>query len=186
MRVPTGAFAAAGLLLFAITSFAVGVTGGGGSVGSHPAGGGDASCSQDGAAPAQIPGTRCTRERPERCTRAGEGNNAPVVELKASEQKIVLSCKEGTPSADCMPSASQQVQLTAEAKDPDEDTLLYTYSATGGRATGDGANVTWDLTGLRPGTYTATVEVDDGCGCVAFHSVRVKVETCGGCDSPLR
>lgn len=110
----------------------------------------------------------------------------PSVELKASEQKIALGCREGAPSADCAPSASQQVQLQASATDPDGDTLLYTYSATGGRVAGLGAEVAWDLTGLRPGTYTANVEVDDGCGCVAFASVRVKVETCSGCDAPLR
>ena len=54
------------------------------------------------------------------------------------------------------------------ATDPDGDTLLYSYTVTGGRITGEGANVSWDLTGVQPGTYTSTVEVDDGCGCVAF------------------
>jgi hypothetical protein len=62
--------------------------------------------------------------------------------------------------------------------------LLYTYSTTGGRITGDGANVSWDLTGVQPGTYPSTVEVDDGCGCVAFSSTTVTVAGCTNCVPP--
>ena len=29
---------------------------------------------------------------------------------------------------------------------------------------GTGSNVTWDLTGVPPGTYTITAKVDDSCG----------------------
>src|SRR5205085_1059515 len=75
------------------------------------------------------------------------------------------------------------VALSATATDPDGDTLLYTWSTTGGRVTGDGPNATLDLTGASPGTYTVTVEVDDGCGCVAFTSTTVTVNVCG-CVSP--
>jgi hypothetical protein len=62
--------------------------------------------------------------------------------------------------------------------------LLYTYTTTGGRVTGDGANVSWDLAGVQPGTYTATVEVDDGCGCVAFSSTTVTIADCSDCIPP--
>jgi hypothetical protein len=34
----------------------------------------------------------------------------------------------------------------------------------GGRIVGTGANVSWDVSGLAPGTYTITAGVDDGCG----------------------
>ena len=87
-------------------------------------------------------------------------------------------------SSSCTPSANQQVQLSANATDPDGDTLLYTYTVTGGRITGDGPNTTWDLSGVTPGTYTASVEVDDGCGCVAFSSTTVTVGSCEGCIPP--
>jgi len=76
------------------------------------------------------------------------------------------------------------VSLTTVATDPDGDTLLYTYSTTGGRITGDGPNVTWDLSGVAAGTYTSTVEVDDGCGCVTFSSTTVTVATCPNCIPP--
>jgi hypothetical protein len=59
--------------------------------------------------------------------------------------------------------------------------LLYTYSTTGGRITGQGGTATWDLSGLGPGTYTSTVEVDDGCGCISFSSTSVTIANCSDC-----
>jgi hypothetical protein len=41
--------------------------------------------------------------------------------------------------------------------------------------------VTWDLSGLAPGTYTASVEVDDGCGCISFSSTTVTIANCNDC-----
>jgi len=111
-------------------------------------------------------------------------NQPPTVSLSASSGTITLACPPGTVSTTCTPSANQTVQLAANATDPDGDTLLYTYSTTGGRITGDGANVSWDLTGVTPGTYTSTVEVDDGCGCVAFSSTTVTVAGCTNCVPP--
>jgi len=76
------------------------------------------------------------------------------------------------------------VSLAVTASDPDGDTLLYTYSTTGGRITGEGANATWDLAGVQPGTYTSTVEVDDGCGCISFSTTSVTVAACADCRPP--
>ena len=71
--------------------------------------------------------------------------------------------------------------------DPDNDTLLYTWSVTGGRLTGEGRAVTWDLSGVANGTYTATVEVNDG---NPTHTVRssatVTVADCAGCKEPVK
>ncbi len=74
--------------------------------------------------------------------------------------------------------AGDRVALTATASDPDGDTLLYSWTSTGGRIVGDGANTQFDTTGLAPGDYTITVEVNDGCGCVAFDSKTIRVESC--------
>ncbi|HEY9283257.1 MAG TPA: hypothetical protein VIP46_07370 [Pyrinomonadaceae bacterium] len=107
-------------------------------------------------------------------------NQAPTVSVTSSTSRVTLpaNCPEGQqPNPNCTPT-STSVQLTANATDPDGDTLLYTWTTTGGRITGDGANVTWDLSGVQPGTYTANVEVDDGCGCIAFSSSTVTVDTC--------
>ena len=111
-------------------------------------------------------------------------NQPPTVTLSASNGTITLPCPPGTISTTCSPTGSSTVQLAANATDPDGDTLLYTYTTTGGRVTGDGANVSWDLSGVQPGTYTATVEVDDGCGCVAFSSTTVTIAECTGCVPP--
>ncbi len=108
-------------------------------------------------------------------------NAAPTVSLAAnpSTVRIAANCPSGQrPDEGCSPTSSS-VQLSASATDPDGDTLLYTWSTTGGRITGDGPNVSWDLSGVAPGTYTASVEVDDGCGCVALASTTVTVEACG-------
>ena len=184
MRMPTASLAAAGLPLLAFTAFAVNALMASGSAATPSPAARDASRQQVGAAPP--PGTRCSSEKGGRCPRPSERNNAPQVQLRASEQKITLGCPEGETSQTCTPSASPQVQLQANATDPDGDTLLYSYSATGGRVTGDGADVTWDLTGLRRGTYTANVEVYDCCGCVAFSSVQVRVEVCSDCGANLK
>lgn len=58
----------------------------------------------------------------------------------------------------------KQIDITTTAVDPENDVLVYNYTVTGGRIIGSGAKVKWDLTGVRPGTYTITAGVDDGCG----------------------
>jgi hypothetical protein len=114
-------------------------------------------------------------------------NQPPTVSLAASTATVTIgatSCPEGQmPDPNCTAS-STNVQLTATASDPDGDTLLYTWSTTGGRVTGDGPNVTWDLSGAAPGTYTATVEVDDGCGCIAYANTSVTVNSCNCVPKP--
>lgn len=107
-------------------------------------------------------------------------NQAPTVTLSTSAGTITLPCPEGTISTgSCQVGTPTTVQLSANATDPDGDTLLYTYSTSGGRITGEGPNTSWDLTGVQPGTYTATVEVDDGCGCMSFSSTTVTVQNPG-------
>jgi hypothetical protein len=76
-----------------------------------------------------------------------------------------------------------EIQLTADARDPDNDTLLYTWSVTGGRLSGEGRAVTWDLSGVQEGTYTASVEVNDGNNHTATHQTSVTVATCR-CEAP--
>ena len=74
--------------------------------------------------------------------------------------------------------AGDQVDLRATASDPDGDTLLYSWTSTGGRIVGDGTSTKFDTTGLAPGDYTVTVQVDDGCGCIAFDSKTIRVTNC--------
>ena len=111
-------------------------------------------------------------------------NVGPTVSVSSSSASITLPCPPGTGSESCTPSASRSVELTADARDPDNDTLLYTWSVTGGRLTGEGRGVTWDLSGLQAGTYTATVSVNDGNAHTVNDSTTVTVAECTGCRPP--
>jgi hypothetical protein len=111
-------------------------------------------------------------------------NQPPTVSLSASSASSTLPCPAGTSSTTCSPSASQSVDLTASAADPDNDTLLYTWSVTGGKLTGEGRSVSWDLSGANPGTYTASVEVNDGNGHTATSSTTVTIAVCANCLPP--
>ncbi|MCM3873298.1 MAG: PKD domain-containing protein [Pyrinomonadaceae bacterium] len=105
-------------------------------------------------------------------------NTPPVVSVSASSSTIYLPCPEGRNTGTCVPSASREVQLTAQATDVDNDTLLYTWSVTGGRISGEGRAVTWDLSGANAGTYTATVGVNDGNQGTASANTAVTLEVC--------
>jgi hypothetical protein len=111
-------------------------------------------------------------------------NQPPVISsFTASQTTITLPCPPDfhSSSGACPAAATGSVQLATAATDPDGDTLLYTYNVTGGRITGEGPNVTWDLSGMSAGTYTATVDVDDGCGCITSQSTTVTIAACGDC-----
>ena len=111
-------------------------------------------------------------------------NQAPTVtSVTPSISSILRPCPPGTSSPNCTPTDST-VTLVANATDPENDQLLYTWSVTGGRLTGEGRQVSWDLTGVADGTYTATVEVNDGNQHTASGSTTVTVAVCPGCVAP--
>jgi hypothetical protein len=114
-------------------------------------------------------------------------NQPPTASLAASVTTITMPCQPGSHSSSgsCPATANTTVGLVTTASDPDGDTLLYSYTVTGGRITGEGANVSWDLSGVAPGTYTASVEVDDGCGCITSSTTTVTVANCGDCVPDL-
>jgi len=74
--------------------------------------------------------------------------------------------------------------LTANASDPENDVLMYTWTVTGGKITGEGKSVTWDLTGSQPGSYTATVQVSDGTNAAVPASTNVTIADCTSCKAP--
>ena len=87
-------------------------------------------------------------------------NQPPVVTLTSSSSRVVLAAECGPnqrPAEGCTPTDTT-VRLSAQATDPDGDTLLYTYSTNGGRVVGDGPNALSTFV-VAPGTYTVTVEV---------------------------
>src|SRR6185369_3346206 len=111
-------------------------------------------------------------------------NQAPVVNtVTPSISAIVRPCPPGQRADNCSPT-DNTVTLVANATDPENDQLLYTWSVTGGRLSGEGRQVTWDLTGVADGTYTATVEVNDGNQHTATGNTTVTVAPCVGCATP--
>jgi hypothetical protein len=111
-------------------------------------------------------------------------NQPPVIAaVRPSISSIVRPCPPPTTSATCTPTGNE-VTLVAEATDVDNDQLLYTWSVTGGRLSGEGRSVTWDLSGVPNGSYTATVEVDDGNQHKVSNSATVTVADCPDCVKP--
>ena len=105
-------------------------------------------------------------------------NQPPVVNaVRPSISSVLRPCPPPTLPENCTPTGDS-VTLVADASDVDNDQLLYVWSVTGGRLTGEGRQVTWDLSGVQNGTYTATVEVNDGNMHKATGSATVTVADC--------
>ena len=105
----------------------------------------------------------------------------PMVSISASTLSITLPCPTTTSSVNC-PSGSE-VMLLASATDPGSE-LLFTWSVTAGRLRGEGHRVTWDLSGVPAGTYTATVEVNAGNQLTATAATAVALSSCKDCERP--
>jgi hypothetical protein len=59
------------------------------------------------------------------------------------------------------------------------EVLTYEYYISGGKIVGRGANVVWDLTGVKPGAYKITAVADTGCGpCGKFITKTVILTGC--------
>lgn len=112
---------------------------------------------------------------------------ANVDSVTLSSTEIVLPCPEGTvlrEGARCPEGSTITVGTRASSTDP-TDVLTYNYTVSGGRIVGSGANVTWDLSGVRPGTYTITAGADNGCGvCGTTKTETITVRECPDCVSP--
>ncbi len=106
----------------------------------------------------------------------------PSVVLQASTTLITYPCPPDfhSVSRSCPSTADFQVALASLAKDCNKLTP-YAYTVTGGRIVGEGNKVTWDLSGVWPGIYTATVEVQDNKKHRALSSVNVTIMSCGDC-----
>jgi outer membrane protein OmpA-like peptidoglycan-associated protein len=87
-------------------------------------------------------------------------NNNPTVNCEIERSEI---------------SPGETVRVRANASDSDGDTLTYEWSASAGRIVGSGPSVTFDSTGMAPGSSaTITVRVSDGRGGTATSTCNVR------------
>lgn len=107
---------------------------------------------------------------------------ANVESVTLDSTTVVLPCPPGTTSKGGLCKDDQSVGVATKAVDPENATLTYNYTVSGGRVVGQGANVNWDLSGVKPGTYTITSAVDDGCGfCGKTQTQTITVKDCDDC-----
>jgi hypothetical protein len=110
-------------------------------------------------------------------------NEPPIASLTASITTITLPCSVSmvSQSGTCPANVTTAVQLKTIATDPELDALVYKYSVDAGRIDGEGASVSWDLGGVGPGTYRASVKVDDGLGGITNAITTVTLVACPDC-----
>ena len=89
-------------------------------------------------------------------------NKPPVATCSASPTSVYAGSNDA-------------IAIHVNASDPDNDTLTYSYSATGGAVDGTGADARWNSSGVAVGTYTVNAKVDDGRGGTATCSADVSV-----------
>jgi PKD domain-containing protein len=106
-------------------------------------------------------------------------SDPPHVSVMASPSVITICPPKSSSILNC--SVDRLVVLSAITPVPGH--CLFTWPVPAGSLTGQGRKVTWDLSGLAEGTYTATVEVNDG-EHTAKASATVAVAICGACDPP--
>jgi hypothetical protein len=78
---------------------------------------------------------------------------ASVTNLELNQTEIVLSCP--TPDENCI--NNQIIKVTTTTVDIED--IKYVYVVSAGKIIGEGANVEWDLSDAKSGTYTITAGI---------------------------
>jgi len=89
--------------------------------------------------------------------------HADVTELNLSANEVIIKSNLQTKNKNRVDSKTK-ISVATTAVDPENDILTYNYIVSAGKILGTGANVVWDLSGVKPGSYTITAGVDDSCG----------------------
>ena len=108
------------------------------------------------------------------------GAQKPTAAVASAPLKLSLTSSAATIS-ECSDAAGSQVRLTAAAVSPNGNPIKYKWTTSGGTISGEGAQVTWNVAGLKPGYHKASLDIistgSDG-ECQAFSSVTVLVTPC--------
>jgi hypothetical protein len=104
----------------------------------------------------------------------------PTAAVASAPLKLNLTSSTAIVSA-CSDSGAPQVKLTANAVSPNGNPIKYKWTTSAGEIIGEGAEVTWNLAGLKPGYHKASLDVISAGSegeCQAFSSVTVLVNPC--------
>lgn len=110
-----------------------------------------------------------------------------IVEYTADVRNVTLSRTEVMTACSINENVcseqNQSIEVFTDGYDHENDVLTYLSKVSGGKIIGEGAKVVWDLSGEKPGTYTITAGVDDGCGvCGKTMTKEIKVVVCAECN----
>lgn len=112
----------------------------------------------------------------------------PSVVLRTSKSEVFLPCPPNTRSTNqCCGEDGLSISLRTEIKNfkGASNDLNFSYEVTAGRIVGTGFNVTWDLIGATPGTYSVAVTVTDPKRKKsARDTITVSVKECPACAPP--
>jgi hypothetical protein len=103
-----------------------------------------------------------------------------VTALKLTYTEISSTCPEE--ARECGTDRKIPVATTAVYS----ETMKYVYTVTAGKILGSGANVVWDLSNVKPGTYTITAAIDEGSpwGILGQTKTKtVRIIDCAECES---
>ena len=107
----------------------------------------------------------------------------PYVYLSASNSLITFCPASAGVSTLASCSPDREVTLVADGPESDADNeFIYAWAVTDGLIRGEGRRVTWDLSGVAEGTYTATVEMSDKYQHTVSTTTTVTIALCSGCE----
>lgn len=106
----------------------------------------------------------------------------PFVEsLTLNTREIIVGCTNPAKNGSCSDS-NREISVTTVESNQANDVLTFEYVVSGGKIVGKGKQVIWDLRGVKPGAYTITAGVNDGCGiCGATKTDMIVVKECPDC-----
>ncbi len=109
----------------------------------------------------------------------------PPIYLQLSQTSVKLPCPPTTTASSAVSCSSDtEVILTASTITADGVEPKFTWSVTGGKLKSEGQKVSWDLSGVREGSYTVTVEMEYAQHVTVSVADTITVAMCAGCERP--
>lgn len=109
-------------------------------------------------------------------------------ELVLDKNELCIPCEPGfRPNEDSV--CDINMLITVSAGESNDKNFSYKYTISGGKIIGEGAKVSWNLTGAQPGTYQISVDIQDKLNKIQkteTKTITVNAQACGGlCDCPM-